>query len=49
MRLQKGIKVGDIDPRMDVSMCYTISDKALLIGKGVLTALESIFAGSTND
>ncbi len=49
LRLQKGIKVGDIDPRMDVSMCYTISDKALLIGKGVLTALESILAGSTND
>jgi len=49
MRLQKGIKVGDIDPRMDVSMCYTISDKALLIGEGVLTALESIFASSSND
>lgn len=47
--LQKGIKVGDIDPRMDVSMCYTISDKALLIGEGVLKALESIFAGLKND
>ena len=47
--LNKGVKVGDIEPRMDLSLCYTISDKALLTGNGVLNALETIFAGMTND
>ena len=46
--LQKGIKIGDIDPRMDESVCYKISDKALLIGEGVFKALESILSGMKN-
>lgn len=42
LRLKKGIKIGDIDPRLDVELSYRISDKALLIGEGVLTALNSL-------
>jgi len=36
-----GTKVGDLDPRGDVSVCNTISDKALAVGGGVLEALLS--------
>lgn len=34
-----GIKIGDIDPRDDVSAAFTISEKALAIGGGVLEAV----------
>ncbi len=34
-----GLKIGDIDSRSDVSACFTISDKALAIGGGVLEAI----------
>lgn len=37
--VQAGVKVGDIDPRQDAAYCYTISDKALAIGGGVLEAI----------
>jgi xanthine dehydrogenase accessory factor len=33
------LKIGDIDPRGDVEACYTISEKALAIGGGVLEAV----------
>ena len=33
------IKIGDVDPRGDVAACFTISDKALAIGGGVLEAV----------
>jgi xanthine dehydrogenase accessory factor len=33
------LKIGDVDPRGDVEACYTISDKALAIGGGVLEAI----------
>lgn len=32
-------KIGDVDSRSDVSACFTISDKALAVGGGVLEAL----------
>ena len=35
----KGMKSGDVDPRGDVSACYTASDKAIAIGGGVLQAI----------
>lgn len=35
----KGMKSGDVDPRGDISACYTASDKALAVGGGVLEAL----------
>lgn len=37
----KGMKVGDIDPRGVKEYCFTVSDKALAIGGGVLEAICS--------
>lgn len=34
-----GMKVGDVDARADREACFTISDKALAVGGGVLEAL----------
>ena len=34
-----GLKIGDIDPRGDVATCFTISEKALAIGGGVVEAV----------
>lgn len=38
-RVEAGQKIGDVDSRSDVSACFTISDKALAIGGGVLEAI----------
>ncbi len=38
-QVTKGVKVGDIDPRGEVSYCNTISDKARAIGGAVLEAI----------
>jgi xanthine dehydrogenase accessory factor len=42
-RVPKGLKIGDIDPRGDVSYCFTISDKARTIAGSVLEAILRIF------
>jgi xanthine dehydrogenase accessory factor len=42
LSVTRGMKIGDIDPRAKVQNCYTISDKALAIGGGVVEALFSI-------
>lgn len=34
-----GLKIGDLDPRGEVEHCFTISDKSLAIGGGVLEAV----------
>lgn len=34
----EGLKIGDIDPRGDREACFEISDKARLVGAGVLGA-----------
>ncbi len=39
--VQPGLKIGDIDPRCDVSLCFLASDKSLAVGGGVLEALLS--------
>ncbi len=39
--VREGMKSGDIDPRAEISYCYTVSDKASAVGGGVL---EAIFA-----
>jgi len=39
------LKIGDLDPRGDISTCYTISDKALAIGGGVLEAVLTDMMG----
>jgi xanthine dehydrogenase accessory factor len=36
-----GLKIGDVDARAEVSACFTISDKALAVGGGVLEAILS--------
>ena len=41
--VQAGMKVGDVDPRLERGYCYQISDKARAIAGGVL---EAIFGGS---
>jgi xanthine dehydrogenase accessory factor len=37
----QGMKVGDLDPRCDPSLCYRISDKSLAVGGGVLETILS--------
>jgi xanthine dehydrogenase accessory factor len=39
VRLTKGLKIGDVDPRDDPSACFLVSDKSLAIGGGVLEAI----------
>jgi len=39
IRVTKGLKIGDVDPRDDPSACFLVSDKALAIGGGVLEAI----------
>jgi xanthine dehydrogenase accessory factor len=41
LRVAKGMKVGDVDPRDDESVCHLVSDKALAIGGAVLEAILS--------
>jgi len=41
LRVEPGMKVGDLDPRGDPSYCLEISDKALAVGGGVLEAVLS--------
>jgi len=41
LRVEQGMKVGDIDPRDDPRYCHLVSDKALAIGGGVLEAILS--------
>ena len=37
--VEKGLKIGDIDPRGKREYCYTISDKGRAIAGGVLEAI----------
>lgn len=37
--VHQGMKAGDVDPRGERAYCYTVSDKALAIGGGVLEAI----------
>ena len=39
LKVFKGMKSGDIDPRCEVRHCFTVSDKARAIGGGVLEGL----------
>lgn len=48
MEVPAGLKIGDLDARADVSACFTISDKALAIGGGVLEAILSDANGRAN-
>lgn len=39
--IQKGMKIGDVDPRADPQLCHLVSDKSLAVGGGVLEAILS--------
>ncbi len=39
--VSSGLKIGDLDPRNDASLCQLVSDKALAVGGGVLEAIMS--------
>ena len=39
----KGMKAGDVDPRGEKDYCFTVSDKALAIGGGVLEAILHLY------
>jgi len=41
LRVERGFKIGDIDPRGDPRLCLQISDKSLAVGGGVLEAILS--------
>jgi len=41
VRVSAGLKVGDVDPRARREHCFTISDKSLAVGGGVLEAILS--------
>lgn len=40
-----GLKIGDVDPRLDPTLCYRVSDKSLAIAGGVLEAILSHLSG----
>ena len=37
--VERGLKIGDVDPRSDTAACHEISDKSLSVGGGVLEAV----------
>ncbi|MDR1873893.1 MAG: EF2563 family selenium-dependent molybdenum hydroxylase system protein [Synergistaceae bacterium] len=37
--VHRGMKSGDVDPRCEIEHCFTVSDKALAVGGGVLEAI----------
>jgi xanthine dehydrogenase accessory factor len=39
VRVEKEMKIGDVDARNDVKACFLVSDKALAVGGGVLEAI----------
>lgn len=39
--VSKGMKIGDLDPRIKREHCFTLSDKSLAVGGGVLEAVLS--------
>ena len=45
VRVSKGLKIGNVDPRGAVEHCFTVSDKALAIGGGVLEAILAHLTG----
>jgi xanthine dehydrogenase accessory factor len=40
-QVKAGLKIGDIDPRAKPEFCFTLSDKSLAIGGGVVEAILS--------
>jgi xanthine dehydrogenase accessory factor len=42
----EGFKLGDVDPRGDLSRCFTVSDKARALGGSVLVAACALLGGA---
>jgi xanthine dehydrogenase accessory factor len=40
--VRRGLKIGDLDPRLDERLCCLVSDKALAVGGAVLEAILSV-------
>ena len=47
--VHKGMKSGDVDPRCSRDLCFSVSDKALSIGGGVLEAILNLSKLLTNN
>jgi xanthine dehydrogenase accessory factor len=47
LTVSAGAKVADVDPRAEVSYCFTVSDKAWAVGGGVLEAAMYLGRQST--
>ena len=43
MEVERGAKLGDIDPRCEAGYCSTVSDKALAIGGAALEAILRVY------
>lgn len=41
VEVAKGVKIGDVDPRLDPTLAFHVSEKSLAIGGGVLEAILS--------
>ena len=41
--VKKGLKIGDVDARLEGKLCYAISDKARKIGNGVAEAIDLVY------
>ena len=39
VQVSEGLKIGDLDPRADSSLCWLVSDKSLAVAGGVLEAI----------
>ena len=48
VRVKKGMKSGDVDPRAERGYCFTISDKASAVGGGALEAVLSLLNPRVN-
>ncbi len=42
LQVREGMKVGDVDPRLEIFRCRYCSEKSLSIGGGVLEALLTL-------
>jgi xanthine dehydrogenase accessory factor len=42
LQVEQGMKIGDLDPRSDPSLCSLVSDKALAVGGGVMEAILAV-------
>ena len=47
INVKTGLKIGDVDPRKDISLVYKISDKSNLLGMQAYKAAEQYFCSQT--